>query len=77
MDAAYAPSLQRYTFLDRIHPLGIIDDYPLLAAWRDALMERDSVKASTVEDFEGLWRDNLIARGRWVAKFLKGAAAAE
>jgi hypothetical protein len=40
-------------------------------------MERQSVKASTVEDFEGLWRDNLTARGRWVAKFLEGAAAAE
>ncbi len=77
VDAAYAPSLQRYTFLDRIHPLGIIEDYPLLGAWRDALMQRPSVKASTVEDFEGLWRDNLTARGRWVAKFLEGAAAAE
>ena len=77
VDAAYAPSLQRYTFLDAIHPLGIIDHYPLLAAWRDALLARESVKNSTVEDFEGFWRDALVTRGRWVAQFIEGAAAAE
>ncbi len=77
VDAAYAPSLQRYTFLDAIHPLGIIEHYPLLAAWRDALLARESVKNSTVEDFEGFWRDALVTRGRWVAQFIEGAAAAE
>src|SRR6516165_49011 len=33
VDAAYAPFLQRYDFLDRIRPLGVIEKYPRLAAW--------------------------------------------
>src|SRR6202795_4681002 len=37
VDAAYAPFLQRYDFLDRIKPLGQIEKYPRLAAWRSAL----------------------------------------
>ncbi len=77
VDAAYAPSLQRFTFLDRLHPLGIIEDYPLLSAWRDALLARESVKNSTVADFEAFWRDALVTRDRWVARDIEGAAAAE
>ena len=76
LDAAYAPFLQRFTYLDRIRPLGVIEDYPLLGAWRDALMARESVKTSTVTGFEGLYRDNLKNRGRWIARFLEAAPAA-
>ncbi len=76
LDAAYAPFLQRFTYLDRIRPLGVIEDYPLLGAWRDALMARESVKTSTVAGFEGLYRDNLKNRGRWIARFLADAPAA-
>ncbi len=77
VDCAYAPSLQRYTFMDRLIPLGIIEDYPILGAWRDALLERESVKTSTLPNFEQLWRANLVRRGRWAANFIEGAAAAE
>lgn len=76
VDAAYAPSLQRFTFVDRIRPLGIIEDYPLLSAWRNALIERASVKASTIENFEDHWREALQTRNRWVAKFLGNTSAA-
>src|SRR4051812_11597757 len=30
VDAAYAPFLQRYTFMDRLKPAGIIEKFPLL-----------------------------------------------
>ena len=40
VDAAYAPFLLRYTFLDRIKPLGIIEKFPRLKGWRDALLAR-------------------------------------
>ena len=66
VDAAYAPFLQRYTFMDRLHPLGIIDRYPRLAAWRDALLAAQAVRASTVADIEAAWQENLVARGRWL-----------
>ena len=70
VDAAYAPFLQRYTFMDRLRPLGIIEKYPHLAAWRDALLSAPAVKASTVPDIEAAWQDNLHAQRRWLAKFV-------
>ena len=80
VDAAYAPFLQRYTFMDRLRPLGIIGKFPHLAAWRDALLAAAAVKESTVANFEAVWQENLILRGRWLAKFVSpsviGAAAA-
>src|SRR5277367_3264172 len=42
VDAAYAPFLQRYFFLDRVKPLGIIQKFPRLKTWTDALMARPS-----------------------------------
>lgn len=80
VDAAYAPFLQRYTFMDRLRPLGVIEKFPRLAAWRDALLAAPAVKASTVPNIEDVWQENLIARGRWLAKYVSrsvvGAAAA-
>ena len=39
VDAAYAPFLQRYFFLDRIKQLGQIEKFPRLKAWAEALLE--------------------------------------
>lgn len=80
VDAAYAPFLQRYTFMDRLRPLGIIEKFPHLAAWRDALLATPAVRASTVADIEEVWRENLVMRKRWLAQLVSrniaGAAAA-
>ncbi|MBI2226335.1 MAG: hypothetical protein HYU44_15625 [Betaproteobacteria bacterium] len=66
--------------MDRLRPLGIIEKFPHLAAWRDALLAAPAVKESTVANFEAVWQENLILRGRWLAKFVSpgvaGAAAA-
>ena len=80
VDAAYAPFLQRYTFMDRVKPVGAIEKFPRLAAWRDALLAAPAVKASTVPNIEAVWQENLILRKRWLGKFVSrsvlGAAAA-
>ena len=39
VDAAYAPFLQRYYFLDRIKPLGVIEKFPRVKAWADSADE--------------------------------------
>lgn len=70
VDAAYAPFLQRYTFMDALKPLGIIEKYPLLSAWRDALLASTAVTASTVPDIEAEWQRNMIVNKRWLAKFV-------
>ena len=81
VDAAYAPFLQRYTFMDRLRPLGIIEKFPRLAAWREALNAAPAVKASTVSNIEAVWQENLIVRKRWLSKYVSqsviGAAMAE
>ena len=76
VDAAYAPFLQRFTFMDRLHPLGMIEKYPRLAAWRDALLAAPAVKASTVAEIEDAWRQNLVKRDRWLQKFIPAKALA-
>jgi len=80
VDAAYAPFLQRYTFMDRLKPVGAMEKFPRLAAWRDALLAIPAVKASTVPNIEAAWQENLVLRKRWLAKFVSksvlGAAAA-
>jgi glutathione S-transferase len=80
VDAAYAPFLQRYTFMDALRPLGVIEKFPHLRAWRDALLAAPAIKASTVPNIEAVWQENLILRKRWLAKFVSdsvlGAAAA-
>ena len=81
VDAAYAPFLQRYTFMDRLRPLGVIEKFPKLAAWRNALVAAPAVKASTVSNIEAVWQENLIIRKRWLSKFVsesvRGAALVE
>jgi len=75
VDASYAPFLQRYTFMDRLRSVGIIERFPQLAAWRDALLADPAVQASTVPSFEAVWQENLVARGRWLGKFVSKQAA--
>lgn len=79
VDAGYAPFLQRFTFTDRLRPLGLMERFPHLAAWRDALIEHPAVIASTVSDFEAVWQEQLVVRGRWLGKLVSkdvmGAAA--
>ncbi len=81
VDAAYAPFLQRYTFMDRLHPVGIMEKFPHLSAWREALLASAAVKASTVSNIEAVWQENLITNKRWLAKFVSqsviGAALVE
>ena len=70
VDAAYAPFLQRYTFMDRIKPLGLLEKFPHLLAWRDALLAAPAVKASTVPNIEAVWQEGLITRKRWLKKYV-------
>lgn len=80
VDAAYAPFLQRCSFMDRLKPVGAIEKFPRLATWRDALLTAQVVRASTVPNIEAVWQENLILRKRWLGKFVSknvlGAAAA-
>lgn len=72
VDAAYAPFFMRAALLERWHPLGLLTDLPRLHAWREALLERKSVRGSVVEEFEELFRGHLAAVEGYGPKLFTG-----
>jgi glutathione S-transferase len=76
VDAAYAPFLQRYVFLDRVKPLGIIDKFPRLKAWAQGLLTRPSTHSFPEAEFEQLYRANLKRRKVWASQFIPDVAVA-
>jgi len=70
VDAAYAPFLQRYVFLDRVKRLGQIEKFPRLKAWADALLARPSTHSFPPDEFEALYRRNLQNRKKWLSQFI-------
>lgn len=75
VDAAYAPFLQRYHFLDRVKTLGHLAKFPRLAAWSAALLARPSTHSFPEAEFEALYRDNVRRRNVWVSQFIEGPQA--
>jgi glutathione S-transferase len=76
VDAAYAPFLQRYLFLDRVKKLGYLEKFPRLKAWTEVLMKRPSTHSFNEAEFEQMYRDNLKRRKMWVSQFIDGAKVA-
>ena len=76
VDAAYAPFLQRYCFLDRIRPLGLIEKFPRLKSWTETLLKRPSTHSFPEAEFEALYRLNVKARKKWLSQFVADAAVA-
>ena len=76
VDAAYAPFLQRYFFLDRVRKLGHIDKFPRLKAWAAALLERPSTHSFPPAEFEAMYRENLRRRKKWVSQFVAASQVA-
>src|SRR4029434_6740254 len=75
-DAPSAPCLQRYFFLDRMRPIGLIGQYPRLKAWADTLMKRPSTHSFPEAEFELLYRLNVKRRKKWLSQFVAEAAVA-
>jgi glutathione S-transferase len=71
VDAAYAPFLQRYFFLDRVRRLGHIEKFPRLKAWGEALLARPSTHSFPEAEFEAMYRANLKRRNKWVSQFVE------
>jgi glutathione S-transferase len=76
VDAAYAPFLQRYVFLDRIRKIGLMEKYPRLKSWCDALMARPSTHSFPEAEFEAMYREGVRKRGSWVSQFVEAPRAA-
>ena len=76
VDAAYAPFLQRYFFLDGVKKLGHIETFPRLKAWGAALLKRPSTHSFPPAEFEAMYRENLKRRKKWVSQFIAASQVA-
>ena len=63
VDAAYAPFLQRFAFVEAKLATGLLRDFPLLQAWSDALLANKLVTGSVPANFEDEFVANLKRRG--------------
>jgi glutathione S-transferase len=71
VDAAYAPFLQRYFYLDRIRRIGEIEKFPRLKAWAEALIARPSTHSFPEAEFEEMYRQNLRRRNSYLSQFVE------
>ena len=64
VDAALAPALQRLLCCEEIEPsLALFEGLPKIRSWRDGLLDRDSVKKSTIPTIRQLYREYLAGAG--------------
>ncbi len=77
VDAAYAPFLQRFQMVEGTLRTGLLDDFPLVKAWSDALLAEPQVTGSVPPSFEDEFYGNLKRRGFYVGSLLATRTAAE
>ena len=74
VDAAYAPFFQRFLFVEAKLKSGLLDGFPLVKAWAEALMATETVTGSVHESFPQELAANLHRRGTVVAPLFPQAA---
>ena len=79
VDCAYAPFLQRFLIAEGYLKTGLLDGFPLVKAWADALLSNDTVTGAVAREFLDEFHGNLKRRDFYVASLIDdaGAQAAE
>jgi len=77
VDAAYAPFLQRFDFVDKTLQTGLLDEFPLVRAWTDALLANKDVIGSVPPNFWGVFVETMQRRGYHIGPMLDAQVAAE
>jgi glutathione S-transferase len=70
VDAAYAPFLQRFAHVEKWLQTGLLNDFPLVSAWADALLASEVVQGSVPENFFTEFNRNMQRRGFRVGKLM-------
>lgn len=74
VDAAFAPVFRYFDAFDRIADFGILAGRPRVAAWREQLAARPSVRDAVAEDYDRRLRAFLAARGSHLSGLMAEAA---
>lgn len=79
VDAAYAPFLQRFVIADGFLKTGLLDEFPHVKAWADALLSNEIVSGAVAPNFLEEFYGNLKRREFYIAGLIEeaGAQAAE
>ncbi len=75
VDAAYAPFLQRFLIVERWLQSGLLDDYPLVNAWANALLADAAVSESVPDNFLDEFLGGIQRSGLYVASLMESAPA--
>lgn len=68
VDAAFAPVFRYFDTFDRMAPLGVLDGLPRVAAWRQAIAARPSVRQAVVPDYPDRLRAFIMKQGGVLAQ---------
>jgi glutathione S-transferase len=67
IDAVYGPVFRYFDTFDKIEDFGILSNKPKIAAWRNALLERPSVKNAVLHSYHQLLWDFLGKRKSYLS----------
>lgn len=76
VDAAYAPFLQRFIFVEQWLKTGLLNDFPLVQTWSDALLSNETVTGAVAPNFEEEFIANLKRREFYVATLIASESVA-
>ncbi|RUW79644.1 glutathione S-transferase family protein [Mesorhizobium sp. M1E.F.Ca.ET.063.01.1.1] len=71
VDAVYGPIFRYFDTFDRIGDFGILDDKPLVRAWREALTKRQSVREAVGADYPRRLHAFLRAKGSYLSEIIR------
>ena len=74
VDAAYAPFLQRFMIADGFLKTGLLDEFPHVKAWTDALLSNETVSGAVAPNFLEEFYGNLKRREFYVATLIDDEA---
>jgi len=77
VDAASGPFCQRFFICDEALQTGLLDEFPKVKAWAEALMENDAVTGSVPDEFPEAFDKNLERRGAYAWELMQDRQAAE
>ncbi len=66
VDAAYAPFFQRFMKVEEKKKTGLLDEFPLVKVWCEALLSTEMVTGSVHDTFDQEFAGNMHRRGRWL-----------
>lgn len=76
VDASYGPFFQRFAICEADLRTGLLDEFPLVKAWSDALLANEIITGSVPDGFAEAFDKNLERRGALAWKIRAGTEAA-